>query len=180
MDIAIDTISNVVALFFFWLFGNAAYHKITNISEQHSVLTMYGVILPINIATTLLVIIIGIETTITVTILPASTRLYGFVLACMTLVAYTTIIAFQFIFKKKTHPCGCGSTATVIKVGWYSILRNIVLVSLCLLSLFNSFSHENVFYGYDYLLLTVTVTILVIIFYLSMDKLVSIKQLYHI
>lgn len=136
MQLTQSILSDSVALFGCWLFGQAGLHKWRNTAEFSELLTAYGFSARRGGADLATRCVALSELLIAVLIIVPASRSIAASVAMMLLVSYTVLIGYQLYMGRNDLNCGCSGYSHNMKISGHLLVRNTVLllvVSLCLL-----------------------------------------------
>ncbi len=130
------TISDAIALFFLWLFVTAGTHKLnpSRLSYFVGLITEYGWSNP-NTAKFFTRFLGIIEIVLGVGILISSSRFYAAVSAVGLLFFYLLLMAYQLHRGRMDLDCGCSGPDRQLKMSGHLLIRNLILIGLCILCL---------------------------------------------
>jgi hypothetical protein len=166
-----EAIGNGVALFFVWLFANAALHKLT--AQDYYLRLMSSYISTTHGSRLLLLLVALCELSLALLLLVPATHAAGFAGAAAALSAYAVMMAWQYTHGRGDLQCGCAGPESTLTVGPALIVRNLACACLATLAMTSSTGLPGSLAGGA---LTLVVAVFMIFAYLCSDQMIANAQ----
>ncbi len=166
-------ISNTLALFFCWLFAQAAIHKFRSPAYYAQLVQAYPLWVGVIKERFTVCLIALTEMLLAVTMLVPSLRNIGFVGVALLLCGYALLMAWQIRRGAHDLSCGCAGPASRLNVGPALVARNLVCALLALLAIPTAGTGSG---GPAMIVLSVLVAVFFVGVYLSSDQLIANAQ----
>ena len=166
-----NSIGNGLALFFVWLFAVAALHKMRSPVYYQRLIASYG-----NVASVgrLLVFLVAFcELSVALSLLMPATRTAGFAGGAALLLAYTGLMAWQYLRGHGDLACGCAGPESALTVAPALFIRNLACAGLAIPAMALA---KTLPISPGGAALTLTVAFFMIFFYVCSDQVIANAQ----
>jgi uncharacterized membrane protein len=160
-----------LAWFLAWLFGQAAYHKLSSPQYYQPLVKRY---LPVAPASNLPVLAVGaLEGCLALALLLPASRTPALAVAAGLLLVYAGLMARQVARGGAHMACGCAGPDSALQVSWALVSRNGVCCALALLAMSSAGDASS---GWTDMGLSLFVAVFAALVYLTCEQIISNAQ----